>query len=234
MEKIKIINDPYKVWIVDNFFDDDTINLIDKSWPDVSSQLWHRGYETIDDKKNLLEQGMLSISKTSDIPREILKILNFMHDPSGVKIIEKITGEVGLLPDETMRWSGLRVMTPGSRQLIHSDARKHPVNNLRKELTCLVYISDTSDDGFFEIWDDDMSRCMHKIEPKRNRLVIFKNTETAYHGVPSVVNERRSIIWSVMSEGQCSNRTKALFVRRPFDSQEIAELGLKRAMISDK
>ena len=137
-----------------------------------------------------------------------------------------------------MRWSGLRVMEPNSYQLIHSDARQHPNNILTKELTCLFYLNENyekeSHEGCLEIWDDTMTKRTHEIEPLDNRLVIFVNSETSYHGVPKVLKDRKAITFSIMSKNKSSSRNKALFVARPTDSDEISNLGKERSEIKDK
>jgi hypothetical protein len=128
-------------------------------------------------------------------------------------------------------------MMPGSFQAIHSDARINPINGLRKELTCLVYLNEEYDKhnhtGHFEVWDDDMNECVHQIEPINNRLVIFLNTDKSYHGVPDVNFERKAVLWSILKDEKADNRSKALFVSRPNDSDEISKLGQKRAYIKD-
>ena len=138
-----------------------------------------------------------------------------------------------------MRWSGLRIMLPNSSQKIHSDARIHPINNLRKEITCLLYLNKDydriKDEGCLEIWDDDMQRCMHEIEPVNNRLVLFLNNDMSYHGVPLVKSERKAITWSILSNKAASSpRSKALFVSRPQDDDAVSILGLERSKIKDK
>lgn len=234
---IKEITNPYPIWIVDNFFNENTLNKIKLEWPDINSPLWHKGHQYIDGKENILEQGMCSISKLKDIPKYSSKILNYIHTKKFTDFISSITNIKDLLPDESFRWSGLRTMIPGSFQAIHSDARLNPETGFRKELTCLVYLNEhyikDKDKGCFEVWNDDMTKCMHKIEPINNRLVIFLNTNTSYHGVPEVNFERKAILWSILKNAETNNRSKALFVSRPKDSDEISKLGKKRANIKD-
>ena len=77
-----------------------------------------------------------------------------------------------------------------------------------------------------------MKKCVHKIEPIDNRLVLFQNTDKSYHGVPSVNAERKSITWSIASKlSATSERKKALFVKRPNDNQSIEDLGLERSLV---
>ena len=236
---INYYDNPYKIWVIDNFLNTDILNKIKQEWPSINSSLWHKGHEYIDGKKNILEQGMRSISKISNIPPFTSKVLKYIHTENFTKIISNIVKMDGLISDESFRWSGPRVMVPGSFQAIHSDARKNPETGLRKELTCLVYLNDNDyiesrDKGCFEVWNDDMTECVHKIKPIDNRLVIFLNTDKSYHGVPEVNFERRAIVWSILKDAELiENRSKALFVSRPNDSDEISKLGKIRAYIKD-
>ena len=213
------------------------LNKIKLEWPDINSSIWHKGHQYIDGKENILEQGMRSISKLKDIPPYSSKVLKYIHTKEFTDYISNITNIKDLLPDESFRWSGLRAMIPGSFQAIHSDARLNPESGFRKELTCLVYLNEhynkDKDKGYFEVWNDDMTKCMHKIEPTNNRLVIFLNTDTSYHGVPEVNFERKAILWSILKNAKTDNRSKALFVSRPEDSDEISKLGKERANIKD-
>ena len=228
---------PYKIWILDDFLKQDVLNKIKDEWPNLNSSLWHTGHRYIDGKENILEQGMRSISKLEDHPQFTAEVLKYIHTNEFTNIISDIVEGEDLIPDDSMRWTGMRMMVPGSFQAIHSDARKHPETGFRKELTCLVYLNEEYDSehdtGCFEVWNDDMTECVHSLHPLNNRLVIFLNTDKSYHGVPEVNFERRAILWSILKDAAAEPRSKALFVSRPNDSDEISKLGQQRAYIKD-
>jgi len=150
-------------------------------------------------------------------------------------MISKIIGINNLVADKSRNWSGMRTMLPNSYQLIHSDARTHPKNGLRKELTCLFYLNEDynrdRDEGCLEIWNSDMTERALEIEPLNNRFIIFLNSDTAYHGVPVVKSERRAITFSILKDGVSNGRTKALFVPRKEDSEEIKDIANKRLKV---
>jgi hypothetical protein len=237
--KINKINNPYSIWVIDNFLTEGILDKIHQHWPSSNDLRWISGYKTINGKKNILEEGLLAISKISDIPTPIQSIFNFFHTDEFTHYVQALTCHKQLVSDTSMRWSGLRIMLPGSSQKIHSDARIHPENKLRKEITCLLYLNKeyqkTKDTGCLEIWDDSMTNCVHEIEPLNNRLVLFVNNDKAYHGVPFVKTERKAITWSILTkQAATSTRSKALFVSRPQDDKKIGQLGLERAYIKDK
>jgi Rps23 Pro-64 3,4-dihydroxylase Tpa1-like proline 4-hydroxylase len=236
--KIDEISHPYKIWVIDNFLDEINLSRIKNSWLQIEDNKWHHGYKDLNGKENKLESGMKAISDINKMPLYLQKTLKYFHSDDFIEIISNILKIDNLLPDETMRWSGLRIMEPGSFQLIHSDARKHPNNNLTKELTCLFYLNEEykkdSHEGCLEIWNDTMTERVHEIEPIDNRMVIFVNSEESFHGVPMVLKERKAITFSIMSLNDRSTRSKALFVPRPNDSNEILQLGKERSEIKDK
>jgi hypothetical protein len=234
--EINKIESPFEIWVLDNFLKKEELETIHKYWPLTIDSRWQSGYSTINGKNNILEKGLRAISKLKDIPEELQEVFNFFHTDEFTEYVSKITNNNSLVSDKSMRWSGLRIMPPNSSQKIHSDARIHPTNNLRKEITCLLYLNKDynriRDEGCLEIWDDEMKTCMHEIEPINNRLVLFLNNDMSYHGVPLVKSERKAITWSILStKSALSHRSKALFVPRPFDSEEIKELGIERSKI---
>lgn len=235
--KIKKITNPYTVWVIDEFLKEEIIETISDNWLDPNNPAWNTAHPKVDGEKNALEQGMRGLTKLELMPKDIAEVAAYFHtqdftDQIGILIeIEK------LVPDKAMRWSGMRTMLPGSFQLIHSDARISPESGLRKEITVLVYTqpkyNSVRDTGHLEIWDDNMTECIHKIAPKYNRAIIFLNSDTSYHGVPDVNFERRAFTFSILKDVKSSNRAKALFVARPNDSEEVRKQGLRRSFIKD-
>jgi len=235
---VNYIEHPYPIWIIDNFLKDDVIKNILNEWPNSEDSRWHRGHEYIDGKLNILESKMRGISKLELMPGYIRSVTEYFHYQEFADYIGNLIKIDDLVCDKTMRWSGMRTMLPDSYQLIHSDARKNPESGLRKELTCLLYLNPSydrvRDEGCLEIWNNEMTLKTHDIEPILNRMTIFLNSDTSYHGVPIVKSERKVITFSILKDGLKTERHKALFVKRPQDSEEVKIEGIKRSKISDK
>ena len=91
--------------------------------------------------------------------------------------------------------------------------------------------------GHLEIWDNSMSKCVEKIEPLFNRVILFENTETSYHGVPKVNGYRNSFLLSYLKDtiDFKETRPKALFVKRPYEKDEelIDKIADVRANLKD-
>ena len=45
---INYYDNPYKIWVIDNFLNTDILNKIKQEWPSINSSLWHKGHEYID------------------------------------------------------------------------------------------------------------------------------------------------------------------------------------------
>tara|TARA_B100000287_G_scaffold434850_1_gene500652 strand:- start:2995 stop:3711 length:717 start_codon:yes stop_codon:yes gene_type:complete len=228
----QIIDKPYKIWIIDNFLQKDVIKSLNKNWVSQDSGLWGSSYDKVGGKKNILEDGMRWLNDYDLMPDEISSVIKHFHSDEFTAMITKITGVDNLVTDKSRNWSGMRTMLPNSYQLIHSDARTHPKNGLRKELTCLFYLNEDynreRDEGCLEIWNDDMTEKVIEVEPINNRFMVFLNSNTAYHGVPLVKSERRAITFSILKDSNSDGRTKALFVPREEDSDEVKEVAKKR------
>ena len=234
---ISKITFPYTIWVIDAFLKEEIIDTISRNWPDSDDSAWHMGHCSINGKINVLEQGMRGISKLELMADKISEIAKKLHSEEFTDQLGHLLEIEGLIPDKAMRWSGMRTMLPNSFQLIHSDARLSPESGLRKELTVLFYtqplFNEKNHTGYLEVWNDNMTKCIHKISPKYNRAIIFLNSDTSYHGVPEVNFERRAFTFSILKNAIATKRSKALFVARPTDSEEVRKEGFKRSTIKD-
>ena len=229
---IKLIKNPYKIWIVDDFLETNIVDNINKKWVPHDIGSWGSGYGEVGGEKNILEDGMRWLNDYDLMPEEISNVMIYFHSDEFTDNVGKITDIDNLITDKSRNWSGMRMMLPNSYQLIHSDARTHPKNGLRKELTCLFYLNKDydreRDEGCLEIWNDDMTEKVHEIEPINNRFIIFLNSDVANHGVPLVKSERRSMTFSILKDASSDGRTKALFKARKEDDDKVNEVAKKR------
>jgi hypothetical protein len=76
---VQKISDPYDIWIIDNFLKEHTLKGIKDAWPSYENDAWYVGHPEIDGKKNILEQGMLGISKVGEMPEFISNVMSYIH-----------------------------------------------------------------------------------------------------------------------------------------------------------
>jgi len=229
---------PFSYVIIDNFFNKDLLDEVSKDFPDIKSDKWFRFRDKIGEFENIFESGMNAISKPENMPPLCRSFLYNLNSLNFCKVLEEITGIKDIQPDTHWHYTGLRINTPGSHQMIHSDSLFHPHLKKRKILTFMIYLTkdwDKKDEGCLEIWDNQMKKCVHKIAPKFNRVVIFENTETSYHGVTKNNHFRKAITMSYLLNDSNENRWRALFVKRPEDKNllKFDEIADKRAKLND-
>ena len=232
---------PYKYVYIDNFFTEEFISNLYDSYPALNTLQKDR--DEINGKKNILEQGMYGCSVLKDMSSVWQSSLVALNSPDFVQFVKDITGITGLTPDtfnSIGHWAGIRAMTEGSYQLIHSDARIHPHYNIEKKITFLAYLNkDWKEEhtGYLEIWDNNMSNCVEKIAPLYNRVVLFENTAKSYHGVPEVNSYRKSFLSSYLldTENFQETRRKALFMQRPDEphGDKVTEVANSRLDLID-
>jgi hypothetical protein len=80
-----------------------------------------------------------------------------------------------------------------------------------------------------------MKQCEKKIEPIFNRVVIFENTETSFHGVTKNNHYRKAITMSYMLDEKQEKRWRALFVKRPQDKNlsNFDKIAMQRSKLND-
>jgi hypothetical protein len=226
IEKIKLSfnnpKKPYRYTVIDNFFSKESCNKFLNSYPSMDDKRWYRFRDTFHGEENVFEKGMMGISNLTDMPKVASNVITALNSDHFIEILNQITG-LSLVKDthnDIGQWAGMRAMLPGGYQSIHSDARKHPHLGLEKRITLVGYLNKDwvpQHKGYTEIWNDTMSECVDRVAPLYNRILIFENTSTSYHGVPEVSNYRKSFLTSYLldSDEFHETRPKARFMKRP-------------------
>ncbi|HEV3383297.1 MAG TPA: 2OG-Fe(II) oxygenase [Gemmata sp.] len=91
------------------------------------------------------------------------------------------------MPDPHYEGGGLHQIEPGGFLKIHADFNYHTRLRLDRRINLIVYLNkDWQEDynGHLELWDRNMTHCVHKILPAYNRCVVFSTTDWSYHGHP--------------------------------------------------
>lgn len=240
---------PFKHVVIDNFLTTEHAEELHQKFPSIKSEKWIIDYDDnktpiLYAKDNPFEGMLISISDKKKFPTVYKDLFDYFDTQEFIEYIQEITGITGLMPDTTGRHAGIRGMINESFQHIHSDAVLHPETGLEKRLTMILYLNPawkSSYGGELELWDDDISKCVKKITPSFNRLVIFECTKTSYHGVPNKLNLdeggiRKSIILSYMCAKGKDNigRKRAKFVSTPENkfTEEMKILSDKRSKVN--
>ncbi len=158
--------------------------------------------------------------------------------PPFLDFLSELTGIPQLQADETLEGGGMHQIRRGGFLNIHADFTVHPKRrNLRRRVNVLLYLNEDwleSYGGNLELWEKDMSKCAHRIQPLLNRAVIFNTDEDACHGHPDKLTcpedrTRKSIALYYFTEARAAVHERSTeYKARPAD-------GLKSiAIFADK
>lgn len=236
---------PYRHVVIEDFLDQKIASILSDQIPSLKDDRWVAGVrEYVGGEKNIFESSRYAINDPNDLSNDFVSLFKCVNSKSFCKFLSSMTGIDNVMPDMSWHLSGLRLMTDGGHQLIHSDSRVHPTlknsqgNPLEKKLTMLIYMNKEwldTDIGSCELWNDSMTECVKSVAPSFNKCLIFECTDTSYHGVPKVECKNKNRINLTFNFLQDSNtselRPKAYFIPRPEDKHiaNFEDVAYKRA-----
>lgn len=128
---------------------------------------------------------------TRDLGKRSFDHFQFMHSADIMAVLEERFKISGLEGDGSLHGGGVHVTTRGGKLDIHLDYNIHPVTGKQRRLSAILYLNPVwrpDWGGALELWNWDMTACRARVMPKFNRLVVFENTEFAFHGHPDPLN----------------------------------------------
>jgi Rps23 Pro-64 3,4-dihydroxylase Tpa1-like proline 4-hydroxylase len=133
-------------------------------------------------------------SSPQKLPDAVLRFINFANGPTVLKILEEITGEIGLIPDPYLEGGGIHSSTKGGFLKMHADFNWHEKMKVVRRLNLLVYLNS----GWQKSWGGDLQLASKSAEsgfeisksifPEINKTVLFTTDETSFHGHPDPLN----------------------------------------------
>lgn len=211
---------PFPHIVLDGLFPDEALDQVLREFPDPASQVWkeYRNYH----EGKLETQGEESVGTFTSLLLYQFNSAPFLH------FLEELTGISGLLPDPYFYGGGLHQIPRGGKLGIHADFSRHGRLPLDRRVNVLIYLNPIWKEeygGHLELWATDMSRCVQKILPIYNRMVVFSITDWAFHGHPEPLDcpddmTRKSIALYYFTNGRPEGETQAdkrstLFMQRP-------------------
>jgi hypothetical protein len=114
--------------------------------------------------------------------------IDTLTSPRFVALLERLTGIPGLHADPTLEGGGLHQLERGGFLELHSDFTVHPLRRgWRRRVNVFVYLNPGWRDewgGHLQLWDRGLTRCVRKVSPLHNRLVVCETGEDTFHGNP--------------------------------------------------
>lgn len=225
--------DPFPHIAIDDFFPVDAVDQALAVFPGPKAMEFYK-YDNPLEKK-------LAMDQLERLPDPIVDILAFFNSVPMLKFMEKLTGISGLIPDPYYRGGGIHQIVKGGKLDVHIDFNLHTELNLDRRLNAIVYLNKDWEEaygGFLQLWDGHregdghvLDRCVNKILPLFNRLVVFNTNERSYHGHPDPLScpedrSRKSIAVYYYTNGrpeeEKADAHSTTFIRRPDDPDDDA------------
>ena len=201
--------EPFPHIVLDNFFDENLLQDVLNEFPENLDKV---GVNSESDP----QKNKFTLNDPSKFGQKTKAFLDFANSYTILNFINKISGiKENLASDPYFQGGGLHELRNNGHLNIHSDFNKHQILGLDRRINALVYLNHNWKQeygGSLELWDKDMSKCIKKIIPIFNRLVIFDTTDFSFHGNPDPINHpnnisRKSIALYYYSNGRPKNET---------------------------
>ncbi|HEY8938017.1 MAG TPA: 2OG-Fe(II) oxygenase [Cyclobacteriaceae bacterium] len=216
--------EPFPFVVIDNFLHPDVASRASRAFPFSSDKTW-TNYIHVNEKK-------FGLNKRDNIPAPLLSVIDSLQKDEFIEALTSLTGISGLMPDEQLAGGGLHQMYLGGYLNVHSDFLIHPVRkNLMRRINLILFLSDDWNESYggeLEFWNNNMTRCVERIQPRFNRCVIFNTNETSYHGCPEVLRgpegfSRKSIALYYYTEyAHAPAKLYTDYKARPVDKNKLA------------
>lgn len=171
---------PFPHAVFDEFFDPVMLSTVAEEFPDLSRDPRSKGY----DDPNQIK---FASKGTEQFPALTSQLMAYLNSAPFLDFLGTLTGIDGLLADPTFEGGGLHEIRRGGFLKVHADFDRHRATGQLRRLNALIYLNRDWEEAYggqLELWDRDMRRCVQKISPVFNRMVVFTTDDYSYHGHP--------------------------------------------------
>jgi hypothetical protein len=171
--------EPVPFLVLDNFLPQALFDAVSQQPDQIPEHLW----------TEFTRNGSLMKECKSLIQVPLLYTLSHCFN-SGIFVdwLEAITSKNKLVPDPHMIGAGLSRTYRGHSLKLHTDFNWNDELALNRSLSMILYINPEWQPewgGGLELWSLDRSQCLHTVEPRANRLIIWDYHENFVHGYPT-------------------------------------------------
>lgn len=178
-------NEPFPHIVIDGLFDPTILKL-------AKEEIQHaRGSSKSYNDKYQIKKGIEGKQLITSGPENIKAVLKALNSDEFLEFLKNLTDISDLLKDDTFRGGGIHHIPPGGKLGIHIDFSRPKWNrNVYRRVNTLLYLNEDWEDswnGHLELWDNSVSnggKCIKKLSPDFNRLVIFGTKKESWHGHP--------------------------------------------------
>ena len=212
-------SEPYPHIIFKNFFNKEFLNEVLKEFPDLGKSKFSMKYANKNEVK-FANNDKKKFKKNTKL------LFQYLNSKKFLKFIKKISSiKEKILADQTLSGGGLHEIKKGGVLKVHTDFGKHPTKNLDRRINVLIYLNKKwkkNYGGHLELWNKDMKKCVKRILPTFNTMVVFSTNDFTNHGHPNHLKcpkktSRKSIATYYFSKGRPKNEIKNIYKKNTTD-----------------
>lgn len=181
---------PFPYALFDGLFDDELLSLVND---EINLGNFHKDVRSID-KEEVKTRS--DFEDNEDVPPMVRKVFDILNGGKFLNLISQLTEIEGLISDPYFDGGGVNIIGNGGKLAVHVDGTTHHRMKVCRRLNAILFLNeywDPSWRGFHEQWDfknKELSpidrnqewRCVRKILPKKNRLLVFTTNDYSWHG----------------------------------------------------
>ena len=218
---------PYPHIVLENFFNDDFLNQILDEFPDLKTIINSEEYSNKNEVK-------FSNNKYENFPKNIKYFFDFLNSKTFLLFLQRITSiKESLVSDPYLMGGGLHEIKKGGVLKVHTDFNRHPIFNLDRRINVLIYLNKNwkkEYGGNLELWDKNMNKCIKKIQPLFNSMVVFSTTDFSNHGHPDPLScpdniSRKSLALYYFSSGRPKSEINNMSIKNRTSFKSRAGFG---------
>ena len=198
---------PYPFAIFDGLFSETLIDIVNQEIDESHFKKDERAIDGIEVKVRS------DFEDNESLPPATKSVFEITNGGKFLNIVTQLTGIEGLISDPYYDGGGVNIIRNGGTLAVHVDGTTQHRMQLSRRLNAILFLNDHWDEnwnGYHEQWEylnQDLDpndekqiwRCVRKILPKKNRLLIFTTNDYSWHGHAGVLQvpedvERRSLI----------------------------------------
>lgn len=179
-------SEPFKHLVIDGLFDEEMLSNALDEFPD-SAEFRSKEWSRFVAKSENLKAGLTGPG-LQELPK-VYQALSCLNSDEFMSFLRDLLDIPSLQKDDTFRGGGLHEISSGGHLSVHLDFSRY--KGMWRRANCLLYLNkDWEEDygGHLELYDARPSlggKCVKKILPVFNRLVIFGTSKESWHGHPT-------------------------------------------------
>jgi hypothetical protein len=225
---------PFPHVVIDDVLPPDVFEHAAAEFPPIDDPIWN-GYVHVNETK-------YANAEPARWGPALRSITGSLQSDDFVAALGALTGFPDLVADPEMDGGGLHQTLRGGHLNIHTDFTTHHRNRwLCRRVNLLLYLNESWSDewgGALELWDASVRRCVRRVEPLGNRMLIFTTSGvSAYHGHPDPLQSpegvaRRSLALYYFTHEKRPVRRATIYRARPGDGLRRVPIWIDRQTLA--